>query len=97
MFDIMKIQTAFVLASGLITDKPCWLFSVICTESSTTPKSLYLRDGLVDGTPIILMLPAVVYGNGVAIFNYPVRFKNGLYLVFDSGLETAFVQFLPDY
>lgn len=97
MDNIEDIETKYTTSSVIVCRTPCWLYTVICTESSTTAKLLSLIDGVVSTGKIKFKVSASSYSDGYAVFNKPIYFKHGLYLGFESGLETAFVQFKREY
>lgn len=91
------IKTECFDSTVVVCDKPCWLFSIIGISAQSTSKVLTVRDGVLLAAPVKMILYCSLYNNPVIIFNYPVYFKNGLYLQFATTMAVAIVQYKNEY
>jgi hypothetical protein len=80
-------------ASGIVTNSPCWLFSIVGSSSSATSVILTVRDGILEASLAKMILYCSLSCNPAIVFNQPVYFKNGLYLQFATGVNAANVQY----
>lgn len=92
----LDIKTKLLTASGLVTDKPCWVYAAIVTGDANPYTRTSLRDGELATDVIILFLSCLSFLTKPIILDEPVRFKNGLYCKFDVGGGYLFVQYKPD-
>lgn len=91
--DIISVK---VSETGLVVDRPCWLFGFNANSTFVVPRSLYLRDGLdVAGVPKYFLF-ILVWTERRCHFNRPVRFEAGLFCEIDGPLS-VFIRYLPDY
>lgn len=93
----LDIKFELFTGSSLVCDNPCLVYAVLIIESGTTHKKLTLRNGFDSSGEIKMIVSASVYHCPAIIFNQPVRFSKGLYIVFDTGLEYAMIQYKIDY
>lgn len=94
---LADIKTESLLASKLVCNKPCWLYSVIVGEISASYGEFTLYDNQAASGKIRLRVFVAQYFTEPLIFKHPIRFKKGLYLDFTTNGTYAFVQFRPDY
>lgn len=93
----LDIQTDYLTASGLITDKPCWVYCMIPVASDDAYSLFYVRDGELVTSSIRFGISLIKYDSIPLVFGVPVRFKKGLYIEFSANGEGFFVQYKPDY
>ena len=96
-FKLEDIQTKLLTASGLITDRPAWVFSIIAEDYDSTTALITIYSGRSTGGEAKLALSAGYYSDGDIIFNMPVFFKDGIYVDFTSNGHSCFVQYIPLY
>jgi hypothetical protein len=87
------IKLEYFTASGIVTDKPCWLMGIIVGVTDVTSGYLVLRDGSLSTAPIKSTLYGNYSGEPVVILNTPIFFKNGLYIEFASNITNVSVQY----
>lgn len=91
------IKNCGCAGSCLITDKPCWLYSVIFCSWSVGANLFNLRDGELVTSPIKMGCSLLTYTTVPIVFKYPVRFTKGLYLEFQTAGLYVFIQYKEDY
>jgi len=95
--NIEDIQTRRITSSGLICDRPCWVFSLIGNDYSNTYSLMNVHNGRSTAGTIILDLAGNSNGSDIVVFNQPVYFTKGVYVEFSSNGYSCFVQFVPEY
>ena len=96
-FNIKDIQTKRLTASGLITGRPAWLFSIIGTDYNSVYSVIAIYNGRSTSGNIILDLSGSQYGSDIIIFNMPVFFPDGIYCEFVTNGYSVFSQLIPLY
>lgn len=94
---IEDIQTRRITASGLICDRPCWVFCLIGNDYVNSFSLMHVRGGRSVTAGIILDLAGAATGSDIVVFNQPVYFPKGVYVEFSSNGYSCFVQFVPEY
>jgi len=96
-FNKEDIQTKLLTASGLITDRPAWVFSTVAEDYESTSSVIVLYSGRGTNGEIKFYLAPTKYNSDVMVFNSPVFFKDGIYADFAANGHSIFVQYLPVY
>lgn len=93
------LDIKFELFSGnvVVCDKPCLVYAIIAESNESAGKSLTIRDGVDDKALMKLVLYGSIYAESIIIFQEPIKFKKGLYLEFQTGMDYAMVQYKSDY
>lgn len=92
-----SILTKDLIISGLICDKPCWLYSLSVSEVSAAYGQFVFYDNNAASGKVRLRIYVAQYRTIPIVFNHPIRFKRGLYLNFATSGDYAFVQYRTDY
>lgn len=95
--NIDDIKTERITASGLLCDRPCWLYSLIGNDYANTESLMNVYNGRDTGGIIVLDLSGSKYGSDIVIFNIPVYFPKGVYVNFTTNGYSCFAQFIPEY
>lgn len=91
------IKTKRITASGLICDRPCWVYSMIGNDYDSASSLMNVHNGRDTGGEIKLDLSGTTYGSDIVVFNIPVYFSKGVYVNFASNGYSCFAQFIPEY
>ncbi len=97
MFSKEDIVTKHLLASGVLSEKPCWLFAAIANAYGDTSSLIRIYNGRGTDGKVIMDLSGSQYSSDIVVFNTPLYFKDGMYAEFSTAGYSIFVQFLPDY
>jgi len=93
----LGIKTHLLTATGLITDRPCWLYSLVLVDNATTYSVFTIYDGLATTGKVIMAVSVPKYDTIVISLKSPIRCQKGLYIGFTTNGYRAFAQFRPDY
>ena len=94
---IKDMNDMLCTGSKLVSDKPCWVYSVIFNGDNHTYSEFALRDGHNSSAPAVEQMQVGQYAVVPLIYKHPKRFKDGLYVHFVGDGYTVSVQYLPDY
>ena len=97
MFNKEDIVTNRLTASGVLSLKPCWLFTIMGNAYADASSLIRLYNGRSTSGNVMLDLSGSQYGSDIVIFNTPLFFKDGMYADFYSNGYSIFAQFLPIY
>lgn len=97
MFNKEDIKTTRLTASGILSDKPCWLFAIVGNSYATTSSLIRIYDGRSTSGKNIMDLSGSQYGSDIVVLNSPIFFKDGIYAEFATAGYSVFCQFLPTY
>jgi len=79
-------------ASGVVSQKPCWLYSVVLTGEAANANNIKLYDGQDTSGDLELHIGAAQYTSTVVVFNVPKFFSRGMYIQEVAGTCTVALQ-----
>lgn len=88
------INTRRVIASGLVTEKPCLVYSVCGIGIAETSNVYSVHDGYSIAGEVEFRLVAGSYSADYRLFAQPWFFAHGLYIDFTTNGEEVAIQFL---
>jgi hypothetical protein len=92
MYD-KTIKFELYTKSVLVSAKPCWLFAIIPIVTGTGSVELQVLDGTSSIAPIKMDMYSSAYHFPIMIFNEPVYFEHGLYLLLGASFDMVMVQY----
>ncbi|KKN36646.1 hypothetical protein LCGC14_0771690 [marine sediment metagenome] len=94
---VMEIEqltkTGRIVASGLITDRSCYVFAVCGIGVSAATNRFNLYDGFSMGDRLIMTLGGIQYQSDFRSFPTPLFFAKGVYIAFITNGTSFFVQY----
>jgi hypothetical protein len=93
--DAIKISNRKTELTGVLVDEPCWLLSVICTNTSfTTQRAFILVDGFRQVVPYKFIDYVPRRKAQSTIFEIPVLFNTAI-LVWIASYSEVLCSFIP--
>ena len=92
----LEVTDKLLTASGIITEKPCYVHAIIATASNAAYSEFAFRNGETASDPSKLNITKPQYETAVIVFRKPVRFEKGLYVQFVTAGSYCFVQYKDD-
>jgi len=91
------MRTKRLTASGIIVDRPAWLYAIIGNSYTDASSLMKIYNGRNTSGTVILDLSGSQYGSDIVVFNVPLLFKDGIYAEFVTAGFSVFAQFIPFY
>ncbi len=83
-----------VVASGVVSKKPCLIYSICGIGIAETSNVYTIYDGQSVAGDIIMRLVAGSYASDFRLFASPLYLSKGLYVDFTTNGEEVMIQFL---
>lgn len=87
----IEVGEFYAAATGLISEKPGWLYSLVFASTGAAPNTIVIHDGQDTSGKIELTLSIDQYVTVPIIFSKAKYFSKGLYLSVSAG--TVYVAF----
>jgi len=94
MDECRLIKLGRLAATGLISRKPCLVYSIAGVGVDSTDNSLVVYDGWDTSGRIIMTLIGSTYTSDFRVFSCPLYFAKGIYAVFATNASELFVQYM---
>jgi len=97
ILELTRLATTMrVIASQVVCIKPCWLLSVVIEPTNAGAVSLtHLRNGNLLTSDILISLGSQ-YAHPTHNGPFPIYFNQGLFVEFNTNIESVTAQFLED-
>lgn len=92
----LETTDKLLTASGIVTEKPCYVYAIIATASNAAYSEFAFRNGETVGDTSRLNITKPQYETAVIVFRKPMRFDKGLYVQFVTAGSYCFVQYKDD-
>lgn len=93
MEEMLLTKTDRHVASGLITDRACLVFSACAIGTSAATNIFNLFDGFSTGDKQIMTFAGIRYQSDFRNFNPPLYFAKGAYIEFATNGTEFFMQY----
>lgn len=88
------ISLARPVASGMVSDKPCLIYSICGIGISDNTNVYTIYDGSSTEGKVMMRLVAGSYSADFRLFAAPLYFHKGLYVDFTTNGSEVFVQYI---
>lgn len=98
MIDVdFDIKTKLCTVDTLVIEKPCWVYSIICTGDSHDHSIFGFYNGRNANAELLTKIQVRAFETLPYPNNAPIRFSAGLYLKFIADGDWVFIQYKPDF
>lgn len=89
----MEWETKIITTSGLISNQPLWLASIVQSLDSSNYGNTLFYNGVDTSSEIKLVVPFALHVTNTVVFNIPMFFSKGLYINMNANLDYITMQF----
>jgi hypothetical protein len=89
----MAVSERYTEASGIISQRPCWLWSVVLYGAAANANNIKLYDGQDTTGSLELQIGAAQYTSTPVIYHKPKWFSKGIYIEEVAGTCAVSLQF----
>lgn len=94
MFDVPVIAHGRIIASGLVSETPCLIYSICGIGLADTSNVYTVYDGQNTEGKVKFRLVAGAYSADFRLYACPLHFTKGLYIDFTTNGSEVFIQYL---
>lgn len=94
MDESQLISLERVTASGIVSEKPCLIYSICGVGVAGSTNVFTIYDGQGTGGKIIMTLVTVAYNSDFRLFASPLYFSKGIYVEFTTNGSEVTLQFM---